>query len=81
MNNLKPTKRPSCFAPVQLLVGDQAADLRILDRFAKLFQFLARPFRDQFHTAISQIPHRSRDLEPLRDGFDRITEPDALHAS
>src|SRR6266516_8131800 len=79
MNNLKPTERPGRVAPVQLLVGDKPADLRILDRFPKLFQFLARPFRDQFHTAISQIPDRSRDLEPLRDGLDRITEPDALH--
>src|SRR5712671_1853488 len=55
MNNFKPAERPGRVAPVQLLVGDKPADLRILDRFAELFQFLARPFRDQFHTAISQI--------------------------
>lgn len=37
------------------------------------------PLCDNFHTAVFQVPNKTRHLKAARKSFDRKAKPDALH--
>ena len=80
MLNFKATKFILCFRPAGVFLPDETADLRLSDGLQEGFQFLFGPFGRQLDAAILQIANRARDFKAMREGSDRITEPDTLHA-
>jgi hypothetical protein len=79
MSNFKAAKFICCFGPAGLLLPDETADLRLSDGLQERFQFLFGPFGRQFDAAVLQIANGAGDFKPMRQGSDRITEPDTLH--
>ena len=51
------------------------------DTLAESVQFIFDAFGEQFDPAIGQIPNRASDFESVRDRFDAVTEPNALHGA
>jgi hypothetical protein len=79
MRDFKAAKFIFCLRPLGLFLPDETADLRLSDGLKERFQFFPGPFGRQFHAAIFQIADHAGDFKTMREGSDRITEPDTLH--
>ena len=79
MRNFKTSKFILGFGPAGLLLPDETAHLRLSDRLQKRLQFFFDSFGRHLDSAIFQVADRPGDFKALREGFDRITEPDTLH--
>ena len=70
-----------CVGPIYLLVADKASKSCTTDGFTKGLKFRALALGDEFNAAIGQIAHEAGNFKTGGDGFDGITETDALHAA
>jgi len=79
MRDFKAAKFISCLRPAGLFLPDETADIRLSNGLQECVQFLFGPFGRQFNAAIFQVANRPGDFKSMREGSDRITEPDTLH--
>jgi len=79
MRDFKTAKFILCLRPAGLLLPDKTTNLRLSDGVQERLQFLFDPFGRQFHAAILEIADCAGDFKPMRQGSDRITEPNTLH--
>src|SRR5688572_31763375 len=60
---------------------NQPAQPRLAHCLPESIEFLALPFRKQFHPTIVEIAHRACDFESSRDRLHCVTKSDSLHAA
>ena len=70
-----------CGGPIYLLIANKASKTFSANGGAKSLQFRVRSLGDEFDAAIGQVAHEAGDFKTGGDGFDGITETDALHAA
>src|ERR1700733_7568089 len=69
------------FGPVYIFVTDKMLQPGVAYRFAEGFEFRPGALDNEVDAAIRQVTHSSGDFKSGGDGFCRVTEPDALHAT
>lgn len=79
MRDFKATELISCLRPLRLLLPDESSNLRLTDGLQECLQLLPGSFGHQLDPAIFEVADRPGDLKAMREGSDRITEPDTLH--
>lgn len=81
MDDFKSAEPAQRLAPRCFFVPDEPADFRVLDRFPEFVQLRLAALRKQFYSSVRQIAHRSSQIKPMGNVFDRIAKPDALHTT
>jgi hypothetical protein len=80
-NYFEPAKLILRFIPNYVFFVYKMLKAGVPDTLPKSVQFIFDAFGQQFDPAIGQIPNRASDFESVRDRFDAVTEPNALHGA
>ena len=80
-NYFEPAKFILRFIPNDVFFMYKMLKAGVPDTLAESVQFIFDAFGEQFDPAIGQISNRASDFESVRDRFDAITEPNALHGA
>jgi hypothetical protein len=80
-NYFEPAKFILRFIPNYVFFVYKMLEPGVPDAPAERVQFIFDAFGQQFDPAIGQVSNRASNFESVRDRFDAVTEPNALHGA